>query len=212
MAEPFATLLARHLEGRVVLSHAQVIALERHYDTLVRWNRVLNLTSIRNAEEAVVRHYCECLFFASLLPEGGRVLDFGSGAGFPGIPIAVLSPDRAVSLLESHKRKAVFLREATRELGNVEVLAERAEEVSGAWDVLVSRAVSPSEVLVQVPRLASRVGMLVGDDFLRERGRFPEVQWEEPGNLPWGNGRWAVFGTFHVEHQQEWCAVQKIPL
>ncbi|MGA2185515.1 MAG: 16S rRNA (guanine(527)-N(7))-methyltransferase RsmG [Bryobacteraceae bacterium] len=184
-----------------MLSDHQLGALERHYDLLVRWNRVLNLTSIRNVEEAVVRHYCECLFFASLLPECGRILDLGSGAGFPGIPIAILRSACTVSLLESHKRKAVFLREATRELGNVEVLAQRAEDVSGAWDVLVSRAVSPSEVLEQVPRLAPRVGMLVGDNFLRECERFSGIQWEEPVKLPWGTGRWAVFGMFHVEHR-----------
>ena len=200
MAESFVALLNRHLGGRVALSDDQVAALERHYDILVRWNRVLNLTSIRNAEEAVVRHYCECLFFASLLPETGRVLDFGSGAGFPGIPIAVFHPECMVSLLESHKRKAVFLREATREFGNVEVLAQRAEDLSGVWDLLVSRAVSPASVLEQVPRLAPRVGMLVGEDFLREGGEFPGVQWETPVKLLWGEGRWAVFGMFHVEH------------
>jgi 16S rRNA (guanine527-N7)-methyltransferase len=195
VAESFESLLARHLEGRVVLSGDQVAVLSRHYDTLVRWNRVLNLTSIRTDEEAVVRHYCECLFFASLLPARGRILDLGSGAGFPGVPIAVLHPGCAVSLGESHKRKAVFLREATRELHNVEVLAERVEDVSGHWDLLVSRAVSPADVLNQIPRLAAGVGMLVGDDFLRERGLFPAVNWEEPVKLPWGDGRWAVLGN-----------------
>jgi 16S rRNA (guanine527-N7)-methyltransferase len=200
VADSFAVLLARHLVGRVVLTDDQVGALERHYDMLVRWNRVLNLTSIRTAEEAVVRHYCECLFFASLLPGAGRILDFGSGAGFPGVPVAVFHPECSVSLLESHKRKAVFLGEATRELGNIEVLAQRAEDLSGAWDIVVSRAVSPSEVLRQAPRLASRVGMLVGDDFLRKRGGLPVFEWEAPVKLPWGDGRWAIFGMFHVEH------------
>jgi 16S rRNA (guanine527-N7)-methyltransferase len=200
VAEPFVTLLRRHLGGRVALSDGQLSALERHYDMLVRWNRVLNLTSIRNVEEAVVRHYCECLYLASLLPGAGRVLDLGSGAGFPGIPIAVLHPGCTVSLLESHQRKAVFLREASRESRNVEVLAQRAEDVSGGWDILVSRAVRPTEVLAQVPRLAPRVGMLVGDDFLREGGQFRRMEWEEPTKLPWGDGRWAVFGMFHVEH------------
>ncbi len=195
MADSFLALLARHLEGRVLLSNDQAGALERHYHTLVRWNRVLNLTSVRDVEDAVVRHYCESLFFASLLPELGRVLDFGSGAGFPGIPIGVLHPECRVSLVESHKRKAVFLREVTRDLANIGVLAGRAEDMPGSWDVLVSRAVRPSEVLAQAPRLASRVGMLVSADFLAERERYSGFEWDEPVKLPWGDERWALFAN-----------------
>ena len=198
MPDSFGTLLIRRLDGRVALDDSQVAALERHYELLERWNRVLNLTSIRNLDDAVVRHYCECLFFASLLPEEGRILDLGSGAGFPGIPIAILRKGCEVSLLESHKRKAVFLREATRELPNVGVLAQRAEDLSGEWDILVSRAVNPMDVLNHVPGLSRRVGMLVGDDF--QRPPFQQIQWDEPTKLPWGDNRWAVFGMFHVEH------------
>jgi 16S rRNA (guanine527-N7)-methyltransferase len=190
----FSELLLRHLAGRVALDSGQVAALERHYDLLVRWNRVLNLTSIRNAEEAVLRHYCECLFFASLLPGDGRVLDLGSGAGFPGIPIAILHPQCSVTLLESHKRKAVFLHEATRELRNVDVLAQRAEDVSGQWGIVVSRAVNPTDVLRQVPRLAPRIAMLVGEEFLGEREAVGGIKWELPVKLPWGESRWTTVG------------------
>lgn len=195
MAEPFVKLLTRHLGGRVVLDKEQLGALERHYDLLARWNRVLNLTSIRTIDEAVVRHYCECVFFASLLSAADRVLDLGSGAGFPGIPIGIVHPECKVSLVESHKRKSVFLREATRELNNVEVVAQRAEDVSGEWDILVSRAVNPADVLEQLPRLACRVAMLVGDDFLQDREGFPGVVWDDPARLPWGESRWVVFGS-----------------
>jgi 16S rRNA G527 N7-methylase RsmG len=169
----FSELLLRHLAGRVSLDCDQVAALERHYQLLVRWNRVLNLTSIRNMEDAVVRHYCECLFFASLLPDGARILDLGSGAGFPGIPIAILHPQRTVSLVESHQRKAVFL-------------AQRAEDVAGEWDLVVSRAVTPADVVKLSARLAPKVAMLVGDE---GRMGFEAVK------LPWGEGRWAIFGN-----------------
>jgi 16S rRNA (guanine527-N7)-methyltransferase len=182
----FSGLLLRHLAGRVALDCDQVAALERHYQLLVRWNRVLNLTSIRNMEDAVVRHYCECLFFASLLPDGARILDLGSGAGFPGIPIAILHPQRTVSLVESHQRKAVFLREAVRERANVQVLAQRAEDVAGEWDLVVSRAVTPADVVKLSARLAPKVAMLVGDE-----GRMGF----EAFKLPWGEGRWAIFGN-----------------
>ena len=193
MRDSFAELLIRHLGGRVTINEEQISALDRHYQLLVRWNRVLNLTSIRNTEEAVIRHYCECLFFASLLPDSGRVLDLGSGAGFPGVPVAVLHPKMRVTLLESHQRKAVFLKEATRDLANVDVVPKRAEDTSGTWDLVVSRAVDPQEVLRQAPRLASRIGMLVGG--------ADSLLFDERTKLPWGDDRWAVFRMFHVEHR-----------
>jgi 16S rRNA (guanine527-N7)-methyltransferase len=190
--DSFAELLVRHLDRKVILIDEQISALDRHYQLLVKWNRVLNLTSIRNTEEAVIRHYCECLFFASLLPDSGRVLDLGSGAGFPGVPVAILHPEMRVTLLESHQRKAVFLKEATRDLKNVDVVPKRAEDTSGTWDLVVSRAVDPQEVLRQAPRLASRIGMLVGG--------ADSLLFEKRTKLPWGDDRWAAFTMFHVEH------------
>jgi len=190
--DSFAALLVRHLDGRVTLSDDQIATLERHYQLLVKWNKVLNLTSIRNTEEAVIRHYCECVFFASLLPATGRVLDVGSGAGFPGVPIAILRPEMHVTLLESHQRKAVFLKEATRDLANVDVVAKRAEDIPGTWDLVASRAVDPQEVLREAPRLAPRIGMLVGG--------ADSLLFAERTKLPWGDDRWAAFTMFHVEH------------
>ena len=192
MPDSFAELLVRHLDRKVILIDEQISALDRHYQLLVKWNRVLNLTSIRNTEEAVIRHYCECLFFASLLPDSGRVLDLGSGAGFPGVPVAILHPEMRVTLLESHQRKAVFLKEATRDLKNVDVVPKRAEDTSSTWDLVVSRAVDPQEVLRQAPRLASRIGMLVGG--------ADSLLFEKRTKLPWGDDRWAAFTMFHVEH------------
>ena len=192
MRDSFAELLIRHLGGRLTINEEQISALDRHYQLLVKWNRVLNLTSIRNTEEAVIRHYCECLFFASLLPDSGRVLDLGSGAGFPGVPVAILHPEMRVTLLESHQRKAVFLKEATRDLKNVDVVPKRAEDTSSTWDLVVSRAVDPQEVLRQAPRLASRIGMLVGG--------ADSLLFEKRTKLPWGDDRWAAFTMFHVEH------------
>ena len=175
----------------VSVSEAQASALEAHYQLLVHWNRVLNLTSIRSLEEAVVRHYAECVYFSDLLPPVETVLDFGSGGGFPGIPIAVMRPECRVTLLESHQRKAVFLREATRGMPNVSVVSQRAEDARGSWDLVVSRAVNPAEVAAQLPRLARRVALLAGE--------FPAsppagIQWADPIKLPWGENRFVVMG------------------
>ena len=87
----FSELLIRYFSAIRALSPLEISALYRHYELLVRWNKVLNLTSIRRLEDAVVRHYCEALFVAVHLPaESVSVLDVGSGAGFPGIPMAVM--------------------------------------------------------------------------------------------------------------------------
>src|ERR1700681_467468 len=115
--------------------------LQAHYELLLRWNRVLNLTTIDSLEEAIERHYCESLFLAvHLSPSPLHLADVGSGAGFPGIPVAVVRPDCTVTLIESHKRKAVFLREAARKLPNVRVLSQRGEDIKERFDCAVSRA------------------------------------------------------------------------
>jgi 16S rRNA (guanine527-N7)-methyltransferase len=140
---------------------SQKIALEAHFELMLRWNAKLNLTRITDREQAWERHYKESIFLAHKLPAGPlRIADVGSGAGFPGIPIAVVRPECSVTLIESHQRKAVFLREATRDLPNVRVLAMRAEDVGEKFDWIVSRAVSPEEVLKL--DLALNVALLTG--------------------------------------------------
>ena len=192
--QQFAELLRGYLAGIVELSGPQIELLSKHYELLVRWNSRLNLTSIRNLEDAVVRHYCESLFFAHHLPEGGfKVLDFGSGAGFPGIPIAVLRPELQVTLAESHQRKSVFLRECSRELRNVTVSAKRAEELPGGFDWVVARAVDPVSVLKIAPKLGRCVGLMVGKADTPDRSG--SVLNREIA-LPWGDNRVCVYGCF----------------
>lgn len=126
----------------------QKAILEAHFELLLRWNKKLNLTRITDPKEAWERHYMESIRLARQLPPGPlKIADVGSGAGFPGIPIAVVRPECQVTLIESHKRKAVFLREATRHMPNVRVLAMRAEDVKEKFDWVVSRAVRAGEVL-----------------------------------------------------------------
>jgi len=144
------------------VSESQAVALEGHYDLLCRWNKVLNLTRIERVEDAVERHYCESLFLAAHLPETGSVVDIGSGAGFPGFVAAVARPQCSVTLIESHQRKAVFLREACRTIPNLRVRAVRAEAVNDLFDWLISRAVSYGDLSDSVPRLAPNVALLSG--------------------------------------------------
>jgi len=161
------------------LSPLQISQLQAHYDLLVRWNAKLNLTRIESPEMAELLHYCESLYLGAALPPGSlKIVDIGTGAGFPGIPIAILRPESQVTLVESHQRKAVFLREATRDLPNVKVVAGRAQDLTGPFDWVVSRAVTPSEVL-ELP-ISDRFAILVGPEDSQKLGGFP---------LPWGEGR-----------------------
>ena len=96
---------------------------------LLRWNLRVNLTAIRDEEGILCRHFVESIACARALPAGIRtLLDLGSGAGFPGIPISLCRPEITVSLAESQGKKAAFLQEAVRVLGVPgKVLAQRAE-------------------------------------------------------------------------------------
>jgi 16S rRNA (guanine(527)-N(7))-methyltransferase RsmG len=172
------------------LTDEQAAALEAHYVLLCRWNKVLNLTRIEKLDDAVERHYCESLFLARHL-KPGRVVDIGSGGGFPGFVVAVARPDCAVTLVESHQRKAVFLREAARKLPNVRVVAKRAEDLHEAFDCLISRAVSYEDLSGSVGRLADRIALLTGSE-------EPPIEWSvawSVEHLPWGKSRVLRLGT-----------------
>jgi 16S rRNA (guanine527-N7)-methyltransferase len=174
------------------LTPEQEAALEAHLELLLRWNRTLNLTAIRSREEAIERHYCESLFLGARLRAGRlRIADIGSGAGFPGLPVAILRPGCSVTLIESHQRKAVFLREASRNLPNVRVLAMRAEDVQETFDWAISRAVSYADLEPFLKRLAPNADLLSGAEPPPEGMGF---QWDAPVALPWGKQRFLWTG------------------
>jgi 16S rRNA (guanine(527)-N(7))-methyltransferase RsmG len=187
----FAELLRQHLGSIVELSTFQVTQLEKHFELLDRWNKVLNLTSVHGVEEIIQRHYCESLFLAKHLPPGIlRIADIGSGAGFPGFPVAVFRPDCSVALIESHQRKSVFLRESSRDLPNIKVIAKRAETVEGGFDWAISRAVKFSEIEEAAGLISGCVSLLAG----LERPAENCFTWNTPIQLPWGSGRFLWFG------------------
>jgi 16S rRNA (guanine527-N7)-methyltransferase len=176
----FRELLFQEFLPYATLSSEQLQLLEDHFKLLLRWNRTLNLTRIDDPEEAVRFHYCESLFLGLKLPAGPlRIVDVGSGAGFPGIPIAVLRSDIELTLMESNQRKAVFLREASAQLTNARVLACRAEDCTETFDWMVARAVSAPEVLRA--RLAPNWALLVASKDVPEDS--------EVLALPWGRDR-----------------------
>ncbi|HEY9127542.1 MAG TPA: 16S rRNA (guanine(527)-N(7))-methyltransferase RsmG, partial [Acidobacteriaceae bacterium] len=126
--------------------------LSAYLDLLVRWNARTNLTAIRDPEEMVRRHFGESLFAAQHLGSPATLLDLGSGAGFPGLPVALARPEIAVTLAESQGKKATFLREVVRTLGlkNVEVWAGRAEALPRTFHTVAMRAVDDMAVALAV--------------------------------------------------------------
>jgi len=125
--------------------------LAQYLQLLLKWNARTNLTSIRNPGEIVRRHFGESLFVAQHLGDCESLLDFGSGAGFPGLPIQLFRPDLRVTLGESQNKKATFLREVVRTLGlKTEIWGGRVESMpaSQRFDIVTLRAVDNMEAAI----------------------------------------------------------------
>jgi 16S rRNA (guanine527-N7)-methyltransferase len=140
--------------------------LSIYLELILKWNARINLTAIRAPEEIVRRHFGESLFAGMRLGACQTLLDFGSGAGFPGLPIQLLRPDVAVTVAESRSKKAAFLHEVTRSLDlTAEVWAGRVEAMppSRRFDTVTLRAVDNMEsALGEASRLASQRILILG--------------------------------------------------
>lgn len=180
----FTHLLREVARDFCTLSPEQAARLEDHYRLILHWNQRLNLTSVTKLEDAVIRHYGESLFLSTHLPEEVRVIDAGSGAGFPGIPCAVMHPNSSFDLVESNRRKAVFLKEATRDLANVRVLDRRVEDLDARYNWLIGRALKP-QMLLRLP-IFDHAALLVGAEAANSHPESQTIL------LPWGRGRFLL--------------------
>jgi 16S rRNA (guanine527-N7)-methyltransferase len=165
------------------LDDAQLRSISMYIDILLQWNRKINLTAVRKPEEIVTRHFGESLFAAEHLLASRRagsshqvsaetacnVVDVGSGAGFPGIPLKIFAPAIQLTLIESNQKKATFMREVLRSLNatRADVYAGRAEDFPAQSADLVSlRAVEHFESALTVAaglvRPGGRLGLLIG--------------------------------------------------
>ncbi|MEP7361756.1 MAG: RsmG family class I SAM-dependent methyltransferase [Acidobacteriota bacterium] len=185
----------RHLndfgEWIPALHEEQLVLLEAHYDKLRSWMKKMNLTTISVPREMVLRHYVESLWFGALIPNWSKsVVDAGSGAGFPGVPVAILRGDCAVTLVEADRRKGIFLEESTLGLANVDVRSERLERCDLAVDSLITRAVDVSEVRSYAEKHAAWFGVLTSEEIA---GKF---KWDSVQRLPWDRNH--VAAILHV--------------
>jgi 16S rRNA (guanine527-N7)-methyltransferase len=173
-------LLERAAEMGLTLSPPAVDKLNLQLHLLAKWNRVYNITALRDKKTWVSNHLLDSLSIVPILP-CGRLIDVGSGGGFPGLPIAVADPDREIVLLDSSQKKSAFLRHAVAEMGlkNVSVQTTRVETYmpESAFQVVVSRAFSN---LLEFVRLAGHL-CANGGRLLAMKGVFPE---EELKDLP----------------------------
>lgn len=131
MSPDLALRLAGRLESAgVAAPPALVSALASYYELLLRWNRTVNLTALRDGDEALDRLLVEPLVAARHLPDEGWLVDVGSGGGSPAIPLKLARPAMALTMIEVRSRKAAFLREAVRHLALREAVVEgrRAED------------------------------------------------------------------------------------
>jgi 16S rRNA (guanine527-N7)-methyltransferase len=138
------------------LDATAVAQLARFADLLDLWSPKVNLLSCGSARELIDRHLLDSLAVGPLLPSSGSIVDLGTGAGFPGVPLAVVRADQRFVLVEVRRRRATFLREVRRtlQLTNVEVLEQRAEtppmERQGAAEAVVTRAVWSDDSLLGI--------------------------------------------------------------
>ena len=141
-------------------------------DELERWNKKVNLTAIRDRDEMVVAHIEDSLAAGPLL-HGQKILDVGTGAGFPGLPLAIAEPECEFTLLDSNNKKIMFVQHVAGLLGldNVTAIKSRAEDYAPGYrfDTVIARAVAA------VPQLLEIAGRHVGEEgvFIALKGRHP---------------------------------------
>jgi 16S rRNA (guanine527-N7)-methyltransferase len=160
---------------QVVLTAQDATRLLTLLDELARWNRRYNLTAIRTREGMITHHLLDSLAVSPDLA-GTRILDVGTGAGFPGLPLAVCNPQRQFTLIDSTAKKIRFVSQAAERLGltNVTALQTRVEALEPAvpFDTVVARAFAP------LPQLLGRVAHLCGpaSRVLAMKGKWPEAE------------------------------------
>lgn len=193
----------------VSLSGLQVAQILAYLELLLRWNRRINLTAIRSPEECVTRHFGESLFLARVVRVGGRLLDIGSGAGFPGLALKIVAPDLVLTLLEPVAKKRAFLKEASRVCGmtGVEVLGQRLDTLAEGgtltrFDLATARAVGdfgtliPDAVKCLKPNGKLCLWLGTGQTGAIRSGAVG-ITWDEPVAIPLSRQRVILIGTRH---------------
>jgi 16S rRNA (guanine527-N7)-methyltransferase len=150
-SDPWRALTKKGAEAmNVPIGTREMDQLGTHAVELIRWNRKINLTRITDPFEIAVRHFLDSMVAVNLIPANARVLDVGSGGGFPGIPLKILMSSLRLTLIDASRKKAHFLKHIIRTLGldHTDAIHLRAEDMdrengfTAGFDVIVSRALT----------------------------------------------------------------------
>jgi len=176
---------ARALDIDLTSDHTRQFAV--HAAELLRWNQKINITAITDPLEIAVKHFLDSLPAVRLLPPKATLLDIGSGGGFPGLPLKILSPSLSITLIDASRKKVSFLKHIIRtlKLENIEALHMRAEDLAAdaryvnRFDVIISRAFSALEhffklalpLLAEVGVMIALKGDVVNDELNDLQGR-----------------------------------------
>jgi 16S rRNA (guanine527-N7)-methyltransferase len=191
----------------VILPAPQAAQVLTYLDLLIRWNRRINLTSVPTPEECVTRHFGESLYLAKVLEIQGRLLDVGSGAGFPGLALKILFPNLSVTLLEPVAKKRAFLKEVARacDFDRVEVRGERLDKFANettrsSFDASTARAVGWLEHLIPMSTQCLKTGgfqclWLSMEQISEARGVKAPIKWSQANPIPLSSQRVILVGS-----------------
>ncbi|MBI3661967.1 MAG: 16S rRNA (guanine(527)-N(7))-methyltransferase RsmG [Acidobacteria bacterium] len=180
-------------------SPALAAAIRLYTQLLLRWNQKISLTSITDPKEILQRHFGESMFAAHVVPIArGRLFDVGSGAGFPGLALKLISPDLDVTLIEPNSKKSAFLAEIVRTLtlSSVKILSKRIEELrdlEAAADFITCRAVRPDKQLLAWSRATlkehGRIVLWLGYEDASSLRAARDWSWQQPVPIPLSSNR-----------------------
>lgn len=164
----------------IELDKNQIEKFYKYMDLLIEWNEKINLTAITNRKDILVKHFIDSLTIQRYLGDAVNIIDVGTGAGFPGIPIKIVNPNLKVVLVDSLNKRINFLQEVIKQLNldNIEVIHARAEDLGQnkkyreAFDIVTSRAVANmsvlSEYLLPLARVNGKCICMKGSDVEEE--------------------------------------------
>lgn len=166
----------------ITLTEEQICSLNRYYELLIEWNQKMNLTALTEPHDVALKHFCDSILLLNYvdIPQGSSLIDVGTGAGFPSIPIKIIRPDIELCLLDSLNKRLVFLSDVVLELNlsDVAIVHARAEDeaknknMRESFDFATSRAVAQLNVLSEycLPYVK------VGGAFLAMKGKYSEEE------------------------------------
>jgi 16S rRNA (guanine527-N7)-methyltransferase len=189
----------------VIARHALCEQIRQYILLLSRWNQKISLTTLNDPDEVLKFHFGESFFAAGSVPiNDGRLADVGSGAGFPGIPLAMVCPGLAVTLIESNVKKAAFLGEVIRalRLNRVTVIRSRMEELSKdlpKFDFITARALGMPTALLRWAHgflvNSGRIVLWLGEKDCRAISNDSSWNWRDPIRIPGSRSRCLLVGS-----------------